>query len=52
MGAGLSWGLSDFLGGLKSRRIALLAVLLTSQVVGLALIGGFVAVRGEGPPRG
>jgi drug/metabolite transporter (DMT)-like permease len=37
---------------LTSRRIALLGVLLTSQVVGLALIGGFVALRGEGPPGG
>ncbi|HEV2074616.1 MAG TPA: EamA family transporter, partial [Thermoleophilaceae bacterium] len=50
LGAGLAWGLSDFLGGLKSRRLALLAVLLVSQLTGLAILLVVTAVRGEGPP--
>jgi len=32
-----AWGVSDFLGGLNSRRIALTTVLLITQVVGLVL---------------
>ena len=32
----VSWGVADFLGGLKSRRLPLLNVLLASQGVGLA----------------
>jgi drug/metabolite transporter (DMT)-like permease len=50
LGAGLSWGISDFLGGLKSRTLDLLAVLVLSQGMGLALVAVIVAVRGEGPP--
>lgn len=50
MGSALSWGLGDFLGGLKSRRIALLGVLAVSQAVGLVLVGGFVVLRGQAPP--
>ena len=34
----LTWGLSDFLGGVQSRRHALLAVLVLSQGVALALL--------------
>jgi drug/metabolite transporter (DMT)-like permease len=34
----MSWGLSDFLGGLQSRRNALLAVLLLSQALALAIL--------------
>jgi len=34
----LSWGLSDFLGGLQSRRNALLAVLVLSQGLALAIL--------------
>jgi drug/metabolite transporter (DMT)-like permease len=52
LGAALSWGVADFLGGLKSRRLDLLAVLLLSQAAGLALITAIVAARGEGPPAG
>src|SRR5829696_8613616 len=43
----LSWGLSDFLGGFQSRRVALLAVLLLSQGVAFALI--LVAVVAGAP---
>jgi drug/metabolite transporter (DMT)-like permease len=48
----VAWGLADFLGGLKSRRLPLLNVLLGSQAAGLVLITAIVAARGEGPPGG
>ena len=48
----VSWGLADFIGGLKSRSLPLLNVLLPSQASGLALISAFVAIRGEGAPGG
>jgi drug/metabolite transporter (DMT)-like permease len=34
----VAWGVSDFLGGLNSRRVALTAVLLITQAVGLGLM--------------
>ena len=37
LGSALSWGLSDFLGGVTSRKLPLLWVLLFTQVVGLAV---------------
>ena len=37
LGSSAAWGVSDFLGGLNSRRVALTAVLLITQVVGLGL---------------
>jgi drug/metabolite transporter (DMT)-like permease len=37
LGSGVAWGVSDFLGGLNSRRVALTAVLLITQLVGLVL---------------
>jgi drug/metabolite transporter (DMT)-like permease len=48
----ISWGAGDFLGGLKSRSLPLLNVLVGSQVTGLFLVAIFVAARGEGPPGG
>jgi drug/metabolite transporter (DMT)-like permease len=48
----ISWGVADFVGGLKSRALPILNVLLPSQLTGLFLIGVFVAVRGEGAPGG
>jgi drug/metabolite transporter (DMT)-like permease len=48
----VSWGAGDFLGGLKSRRLPLLNVLVASQLTGLVLIGAYVAIRAEGPPGG
>ena len=38
LAAGITWGISDFFGGLTSRRLALAAVLLVSQVVGAVLL--------------
>jgi drug/metabolite transporter (DMT)-like permease len=46
----LSFGVADFLGGLASRRLALLTVLLLSQAVGLAGIAAVVAARAEAAP--
>ena len=37
LGASVAWGASDFLGGLASRRLPVVVVLLGAQVVGLAL---------------
>jgi drug/metabolite transporter (DMT)-like permease len=37
LGSSVAWGISDFLGGLRSRRISALAVLLVSQPIGLVL---------------
>ena len=48
----VSWGVGDFLGGLKSRSLPLLNVIVGSQVTGLLLVATFVAVRGDGPPGG
>lgn len=50
LGAALSWGASDFLGGLKSRSRPLLSVLLISQATALVLLAIIVAARGAGPP--
>ncbi len=48
----VAWGLADFVGGLKSRRFAVAAVLVVSQGAGLVLIAAIVAARGESPPPG
>lgn len=50
--ASVGWGVSDFLGGLKSRRLPLLAVLLISQVTALVVLAIIVAVRALPPPDG
>ncbi|MGH2923186.1 MAG: EamA family transporter [Solirubrobacterales bacterium] len=52
LSASLVYGLSDFLGGLKSRTCSLLGVLLVSQGAAFALLAAFVLLRGEGPPSG
>jgi drug/metabolite transporter (DMT)-like permease len=52
LASSLSFGVADFLGGLASRRLALLTVLLVSQTVGLVGIAALVAARAEGPPGG
>jgi drug/metabolite transporter (DMT)-like permease len=44
-----SWGISDFLGGLTSRRIAVIAVLAISQPLGLLLALLLVAALGADP---
>jgi drug/metabolite transporter (DMT)-like permease len=48
----VAWGTADFIGGLKSRSLPLLNVLLATQLTGLVLVAVFVAIRGEGAPAG
>jgi drug/metabolite transporter (DMT)-like permease len=50
LAASLSWGVADFLAGLRSRRLPLLTVLLVVQSAGVLSIGLVVAARGQGPP--
>lgn len=46
LGAG-SWGAGDFLGGLASRRIAVLTVLVVSQALGLAGVVAWALLTGD-----
>lgn len=46
----MSWGAADFNGGLASRRMPAVGVVLASQVIGLAAIGAIALVRGEAVP--
>jgi drug/metabolite transporter (DMT)-like permease len=50
LGASLSWGLGDFLGGVKARVLPVLTVMAASQPFGLAALGIAVAARGTGIP--
>jgi drug/metabolite transporter (DMT)-like permease len=52
LAASASWGVSDFLGGLRARRVSVLAVLAVSQPTGLVLLGLIVAVRWDSLPHG
>jgi len=52
LAASASWGVSDFLGGLKTRAGSVLTVLAVSQPVGLLLLGTIVLVRWHSPPHG
>jgi drug/metabolite transporter (DMT)-like permease len=48
LASSVAWGISDFLGGLRTRRMSALTVLLVSQPVGLALaLGVALAVGGD-----
>jgi drug/metabolite transporter (DMT)-like permease len=49
--ASVAWGVADFLGGLKSRAVHVLVVLLLAQVFGLLGIAVVVAVAANQPPR-
>jgi drug/metabolite transporter (DMT)-like permease len=46
LAAGVSWGVSDFLGGFNSRKMAVAAVLLISQSVGFLMMLPLAASRG------
>jgi drug/metabolite transporter (DMT)-like permease len=48
--AAASWGAADFSGGLASRRLSALAVVLASQVLGVVVAAGSALVRGEPLP--
>ena len=50
--ASMSWGLADFLSGLKSRRLGVLLVLFWVEVSGLIVVGTIIAVSGEPLPDG
>jgi drug/metabolite transporter (DMT)-like permease len=50
LGASLSWGLGDFLGGLKSRTLHVLTVLVVSQVFGLAAALTWLVASGDSFP--
>ena len=52
LSASLTWGVGDFLGGVKARVLPSLTVLAASQPFGLAALGIAVAVRGTGIPGG
>ena len=46
----LLWGLSDYLGGLKSRTFPVPVVLAMMYLSSLTVMLVFIAARGEGPP--
>ena len=46
LGAALSWGVSDFVGGVTSKRLAIVWVLLSTQLVGLVIVLPFAVARG------
>jgi drug/metabolite transporter (DMT)-like permease len=52
LGASIAWGASDFLAGLKTRRLAVVWVLLVSQATGLVLVGVAALVSGYPLPGG
>jgi drug/metabolite transporter (DMT)-like permease len=52
LAASLSWGVADFIGGIQSRRMPVVAVVFGSQLAGLALVAVVVAARGKGLPGG
>ncbi len=49
LAASLSWGVSDFLGGLNSRSLAVASVMLISQTVGLAMLLPVALLHGWPP---
>src|ERR1700738_1474468 len=49
LAASVSWGISDFLGGLNSRYLAVATVMLVSQTVGLALLLPLALLHGWPP---
>jgi drug/metabolite transporter (DMT)-like permease len=48
--ASVAWGVADFLGGLKSRTVPVLVVLVLAQISGVLVIGLVVALAGNAPP--
>jgi drug/metabolite transporter (DMT)-like permease len=52
LGSSLGWGVSDFLGGLKSRTLDVRTVLLVSQIASLVLLVAGVVVLAGPPPSG
>jgi uncharacterized membrane protein len=52
IGSNFLYGMSDFLGGLKSRSLPLLSVLLVSQAGALVALTTILVASQEGPPDG
>jgi drug/metabolite transporter (DMT)-like permease len=52
LAASASWGVSDFLGGVKTRSVHVLTVLGVSQPAGLVLLAVVVLARWDQPPAG
>ncbi|MEP0762134.1 MAG: EamA family transporter [Chloroflexota bacterium] len=50
LAAALSWGTSDFTGGVAARRIPVFAVMVGSYVIGLALLVALALAWGESAP--
>lgn len=50
LAAAVTWGVSDFTGGLQSRRLSLRAVLAVVYPIGLVAMLGVVAIRSQPPP--
>jgi drug/metabolite transporter (DMT)-like permease len=50
LGASLSWGIGDFLAGLKSRTLHVLTVLALSQVAGFAAVLVWLGLSGDARP--
>lgn len=51
LGAAVGWGTADFLGGLKSRSMAMLTVLFVSQAVALVLLVAVLISAGKAAPE-
>ena len=51
LAACLGWGVADYLGGIKSRQLSVLSVLIISTFFGLGLIIAIVWARGQGLPH-
>src|SRR2546426_5624491 len=49
LGASVTWGVSDFFGPLKGRKLGVLPALVYVQLGGLVAIAVIVAIRGKGP---
>jgi drug/metabolite transporter (DMT)-like permease len=49
LGASLAWGLADFFGPLKGRKLGALRVLFYAQLGGLVVIALAILIRGKGP---
>jgi drug/metabolite transporter (DMT)-like permease len=52
LAASLSWGIADFGGGIGTRRVQVVWVLVVSQVAGLALVGAMALATQPHPPTG
>jgi drug/metabolite transporter (DMT)-like permease len=52
LAASLSWGIADFGGGIGTRRVQVVWVLVVSQLAGLALVGGMAIATQPHPPSG